>query len=578
MPKKIVDKNQRQKQATMRIAIMVAILVCVNILASYYHSGIDLTKEKRFTLSPSTKKLLGNMKEVAVVDVYLKGKFPAMLQRLQEAVRERLRSFKDYAGNKIVFHFIDPFEGKTESEQKIIAHDLEAKGIRFLNLSVKDDEDYTNSNKPFFPYALVQYNGREVPVMLLEDPPHKSAAEKISYAEATLEYKFASAINQLNKNERTRVAYIVGNGEDLGIKSYDMLATLPHYYDLDTITLADLQYPLYEAAIIAQPTSQFSGPQKLKIDQYVMHGGHILWAFNQLNASLDSLAAHPPQIIAMEYGLALDDLLFKYGCRVNNDLVEDMQCMQLARTQTGGTPEMRDWIYFPRLNPTAEHPIVRNMDFILGRFTNSIDTIRSPEIQKTVLLQTSKYSLSARSPVRVSLTMMNFPLQHEMFTKSYLPVAVLLEGKFHSAFQNLLAPEFVRYLDSVKQPFKPVCDTANRMIVVSVGDIFSSEYTTKDGLLPMGYYKWSGEFFANRNFLLNCMEYLTDRSGILEARSKEVKLRLLDSGRTKSEKSKWQFINVSIPIAAVLVFASCYLFFRKRRYENKDNNPVKPIS
>jgi len=188
------------------------------------------------------------------------------------------------------------------------------------------------------------------------------------------------------------------------------------------------------------------------------------------------------------------------------------------------------------------------------------------------LLTTSKYSLKAPTPVRVSMSMMNYQMKEQMFTKSYLPVAVLLEGRFHSAFENKLAPEFLRYLgDTLKQPYKAVCDSDNRIIITSIGDAFVNRYNEKDGVLPMGYYRWTGEYLANRDFLLNSIEYLTDRSNILEARSKDVKMRLLDNARVKDEKTTWQFVNVVIPIAIVLVFASAYFFFRKRRYEVKAN-------
>lgn len=550
-----------------RIVIMAAILICVNVLASYFHKGLDLTKENRFTLSPSTKTLLNNMQEVAVVEVYLKGKFPAQLQRLQEAVRERLMSFKDIAGNHIIFRFIDPFEGKTDAEQKQIAHDLANKGIRFLQLSTGDEQDF--SMKVFFPYALVHYNGKEVPIMLLEDPPGKTPAEKISAAEATLEYKFATAINLLSQPTRSRVAYMVGNGEELGINTYDMLTSISRYYDLDTVDLAHITHiPMaYDAILIVKPTTPFSVAQKVRIDQYVMRGGHVLWAINNLNATTDSLRSGA--MVAMEYGLELDDMLFKYGVRINNDVVQDMQCVQLGRMSRDGGMELKNWPYFPKLNPTSDHPIVRNMDFILGGFTNSMDTIKSSGISKTVLLTTSKYCLKAAAPVRISMSVMNYPLQHEIYTKSYLPVAVLMEGKFHSTYENILAPASIKFLDSINQPFKPVCDSSNKMIVTSVGDVFMNDYSTKDGVLQMGYYKWTGEFFQNRSFMLNCLEYLTSNAGILESRSKEVKLRMLDYGRAKDEKTQWQFVNVAVPIAAVFIFASCYFFFRKRRYEIK---------
>lgn len=568
------QKNRQKQQSTIRIVIMAAILVCVNVLASYFHAGIDLTKENRFTLTEPTKKLLANMPEVAVIDVYLKGKFPAGLQRLQEAIRERLRSFKEIGGSHIIFRFTDPFEGKTDKEKKLIAHNLEAKGIYVTELKTEDDDEY--SMKPFFPYALVQYNGGEMPIQLLPPPTGRSAEDEISYAEALLEYKFANAINQLGKHRKSSIAYIVGHGQPLNIKTMDMLTTLPTIYELDTL---DLKHSLnislaYDAVIINQPTEQFSGPDKLKIDQYVMRGGHVLWVINSLNATLDSLV-NSQQFLAMEYQTDLDELLFKYGARVNFDLVQDFQCNPLPRILNNGKPQLHEWIFFPRLNPSTDHPIVKNMDLVMASFTNSIDTIQSPDIKKTILLQSSKYSLSARAPVRVSLSMMSYPPKHEMFTKSYLPVAVLLEGQFHSLYQNRLAPQYLRLLDSLNEPFKPKCDSANSMIVVSVGEAFSNGYSAKSGVLPIGYYQYTGEFFANKNFLLNCLEYLTDKSGVLEARSKDVRLRLLDKGRIKTEKTTWQVVNVVIPIAAVLVFASFYLFFRKRRYEIKSTS-AKP--
>ncbi len=571
MAVKTPGKDQRRKQATIRIVMMACILICVNVLASYFHTGLDLTKERRFSLSPSTKELLHNMKEVAVVDVYLKSenKFPAYLQRMQESVRERLTSFKDVAGNKIVFRFIDPFEGKNDEEKKAVAHDLANKGIRYFELTQTGDAAY--SMQVFFPYALVQYNGKEMPIMLLEDPPGKSAAEKINYAEALLEYKFANAINQLERPSRPRVAYIMGNGEDLGIRTYDMLASLPRYYDLDTLDITHtVHIPLaYDAIIINEPKITFTGPEKLKIDQYIMHGGHVLWNISPLDASIDSLEAHPPQIMAMEYGLELDEILFKYGVRVNADLIEDMQNLQLPRMVNNGPAEMHDWIFFPKLNPTSEHPIVRNMDFIFGKFTSSIDTLITSGIKKTILLQSSKYSKVASAPVRVSLSVMNFPADNKMFNKPYRPVAVLLEGKFVSAYKNRLAPEYLHLLDSLREPFKPNTDSTTSMIVSSVGDLFGNDYSTKQGILQMGYYKYDGQFYANKMFLLNCLQYLTDNSGILESHSKQVKLRLLDEGRAKDEKTQWQIINVAVPIALVLVFASCYFFFRQRRYETK---------
>lgn len=553
---------------------MAAIVVCVNVLASYFHKGLDLTYEKRFTLTEPTKRLLRNMDEVAVVEVYLKGKFPAGLQRMQESVRERLRSFKEYAGGHLIYRFVDPFEGKTDQEKKQIAHDLDTKGIHVMELKTEDDEEY--SMKPFFPYALVQYNGKEMPIYLLDAPPGRSSEEQLNFSEAMLEYSFANAINRMSKADKPSIAYLIGHGEPLGIKTFDMLSRLPAIYHLDSLDLKQrLDIPTtYDAIIINQATQTFTGPDKLKIDQYLMHGGHVLWVVNALAASTDSFKQDAPMFIALEHPTELDDMLFKYGVRVNFDLVEDAQCNVLPLVANNGKPNMHPWVYFPRINPTGDHPLVKNMNLLLAGFTNTIDTIQN-DIHKTILLTTSDNSRSARAPVRVSLSMMGYPINYAMFNKQHLPVAVLLEGQFHSFYENRLAPEYLRVLDSLKHPFKPKCDSAGSMIVTSIGDVFSNGYSDKDGVLPMGYYKYSDEFFANRAFLLNCLEYLTDNTGLLVARSKDVKLRLLDRARIKAEKTTWQTVNAGIPIALVLVFASCYLFFRKRRYEAKPEL-VKP--
>ena len=576
MATKKQGKNNKRRQAIVRIVFMALILICVNILASYFHKGIDLTKEKRFTLSNSTKKMLRSMPEVAVINVYLKGKLPADLQHVQESVREELSTFKDVAGNKIIYRFIDPFEGKNENEQKQIARDLQLKGIELMSLPSKEEDGY--SVKVCFPYALVQYNGREMPIYLLENAQGKTRSELTMLSAALLEYKFASAINMMSKAIQPRIGYLYGNGEDMSIHSVDLLSSLGGLYKLDSLNLSHMIHisNAYDAIIINAPTTPFSEPDKLKIDQYIMRGGHVLWAVNTMSASMDSFSHGNQKFLSVENGLNLDDMLFKYGARINNDLIEDKQCVPIPIMATTGKPELHDWVYFPRINPTADHPIVRNMDFIIGGFTNSIDTISAAAIKSTVLLETSKYSRTSSSPVTVSFTKINYPGRMENFNKPYRPVAVLLEGKFVSLYKNRLARAYLATLDSLNEPFKPQCDSTGSMIVTSIGNIFQNDFSTKDGPMQLGYYKYTAEHFANRDFLLNAIEYLTDRSGILEARSKDVKMRLLDKGRAIEEKTQWQWINVAVPIALVLMFASFYLFMRKRRYEVKKT--IKPTT
>lgn len=572
------NKNKRkkqQRQAVVRLVVMVAILICVNMLAARFHFGFDLTKEKRFTLSNATRKLMREMKDVAVVEVYLEGSdFPAGFQRLREATREKLQALREQAGGNLIFRFVDPVAGMGQQEKLAIYEQLTAKGMMPVNLQQKAEEGY--SEKYVLPYALVRFNGHEFPVKLLENNPSLSAFDNLNYSEALLEYKFASAINKMQHPVRTEIAYIMGHGESLGIHTIDLLTTLSGSYKIDTIDLTNsLQIPsYYSAVIINKPTRPIDDKDKFKIDQYIMRGGRVLWAIDMLRTPMDSLQLNR-QFITMEYGLNLDDQLFKYGVRINTNLVEDMQqCLQLPVTvgESGGRPQfqLRPWIYFPFFIPSSSHPIVKNMDAIMGQFVNSIDTIANPEIKKTILLESSKYSRTTSSPTRVSLSMLLYPPKADMFNKPNQPVAVLLEGKFISVFKNRLDPRFLATLrDSLKMEFKQEADSATRMIVISDGDMLDNDFTQRTGPMEMGYWQFTGDRFANKEFILNCLEYLTDNSGLIEARSKDMRLRLLDNARAKKEKIKWQAVNLGIPVALVLIFASGYMFFRKRRYEIK---------
>ena len=556
----------QNRQAGIRVLILLAVLVCINMLAARFHTGLDLTSEKRFTLSQPTKKMLRRMDDFAVVEVLLEGKnFPAGFERLKESVRERLQSFRDVSGGKVVFNFRDPFEGKSQKEKAGILEKFAAKGVYGVNIKQGGDEKY--SEQIVFPYALVSYKGKEVPVRLLESHLGFTPLEKLNYSESQLEYKFASAINGLIRPGRPAIAYLMGNGEALGWGTYDGLTTLRSLYRLDTIDLnSGTHIPsIYDAAIICKPTTAFDDKAKFKLDQYVMHGGHLLMLLDAANASMDSLRSE--QFLATGIDLNLDDILFKWGVRVNPDLIEDLQSNRIP-VMVGEQAEKHNWFYAPVFIPTSKHPIVRNMDGIMSMYASTIDTAANPEIHKTILLESSQYSRPTMTPARISLSMLRYQPRQELYNKGYKPVAVLLEGKFQSVFQDRMAPEFLRILkDSIHQPYKPVADSDGSIIVVSDGDIFLNSLNRKTGPYEMGYWDVDNVQYANKPFILNCLEYLMDHSGLLEARNKDVRLRLIDPGRAKTERNKWQTINIVIPLGLVLIFASAYIFFRRRRYE-----------
>lgn len=566
-------RKAQQRQAGIRLLILLGILVLANVLASRFHYGLDLTKEKRFTLSPSSKKLLRNMDDVAVIDVYLEGKnFPPGFQRLRDAVRERLQSLKEYAGPHIVYRFTDPFAGKSDKDMGELYQNFASKGMPPINLRQNTDE--RQSSQLVVPYVLVQYKDKSIPVGVLEPHLGMTPQEQLNYSESMLEYKLVSAINQINKPDKPRLAYIVGNGEALGWSTFDIINTLSNYYTVDTVDInsGTKLSSLYSAAIVCKPGQPFDDRQKFKLDQYVMNGGNMLWLLDGTYATMDSFN-NSEQFITTDLNLNLDDQLFKYGVRVNADLIEDAQQsgkIYVQERMMNGQPNMvlRGWYYFPVFTPTSHHPIVNNMDAVLGKFVSTIDTLGNPEIKKTILLESSQYSRPTMSPVRVSLAMLRYPPKPELFNKPFRPAAVLLEGKFQSAFADRIPADFKLFLDSLKQPFKAVADTAGKMIVISDGDLMLNEVSEARGPQELGYSMMERMRYANKSFILNCLEYLTDNSGILESRSKDVRLRLLDGGRVKNEKTKWQVINIAVPVLLVLIFASAYLFFRKRRYEN----------
>jgi len=573
MAEKVIRKRkQQQRQAALRLVMMVGIIILVNILAGYFNINFDLTKEKRFTLSPATTHMLRNLKDVAVVDVYLEGDdFPAGFKRLQEATRERLKSFKEYAGSHVVFHFVNATSGKTNQE---IYDEFLPKGMEPVSLETHGEKSTTQL---IIPYALVHYNGNEMPVKLLETHLGMTPMEQLNLSESQLEYKLGNAIHKLSMPDKPRIAYVMGNGEPLGITTYDALSTLSRLYHVDTIDINNgAAIPdAYSAIIVNKPSLPFDDKQKFKLDQYVMYGGHVLWMVDAVNVPMDSLQKQG-FVLAMNYDLNLDDMLFRYGVRINPDLVEDMSCAPLAvvvgkASDNSGQPQMdlRPWIYFPILYPDSKHPIVNNMDGVFSRFASSIDTVKDASIKKTVLLGSSQYSRVSPAPIRVSLSMLQFAPREDMFKSPYHPIAVLLQSKFSSVFQNRLPVSFLHLLrDSLKHPFKAACDSNNSMIVVSDGDIMVNDYNSS-GPLETGYWQYTHDHFANKAFLLNCLDYLTDPNSILEARSKDLRLRLLDSGRVEKERQTWQFVNIGIPVLIVLIFASAYIFFRKRRYEKK---------
>ena len=551
---------------------LLAGVIAINYIASLFHYRIDLTSEKRYTLSSPTKNLLRSINDQVVIDVYLAGNLPADFRNLMNNAEELLQEFKEY-NKSVTYRFNRPGEDLGEAARQDFLLYLDSLGIRPTNVKVQTKAGESQEERLVYPAALVTYNDRVHVVDMLQGQDMTGGIQTLNTATALLEYKFANAIQKVTQERAAVVGYLAGNGEPLSYNVYDLIErTLkPNYgfgfVPIDSVPVIPLEF---DAVVMVKPTIRFTERQKLKLDQYVMHGGKIIWMIDNLYAEMDSLMRTQSDFIAFDRGLNLDDQLFKYGARINQDLVQDVQCdkLPLAVGNYGDQPQMQlvPWPYFPLLSSYTDHPISKNLNNVLSIFPNSIDTIAAEGIRKTVLLASSDHSRSLSTPAIVSLNTVKTEADLKTFDKKNLPVAVLLEGKFSSLYSNRLPASTADSLNNVyKQPFLST-GAENKMIVISDADIAGNVVTQNEGPLAMGANQFTKMQYANKDFIINCIEYLTNASGILAARSKTFVLRLLDPEKVEEEKTKWQIINTGAPVVLILLFAFIYQAIRNRKY------------
>jgi len=565
-----------KSQALIQVSTLIAIIVLINVVSSKLYQRFDLTKEKRFTLTNATQALLEDLDDVVYVQVYLEGEFPAGFKRLRNATLEMLDEFRAYSGNMLEYQFIDPFENAaTPKERQTIAQELMDKGLSPTRL-METQDGY--SEKILFPGAIMRYKGRELPVILLQEQLNKGPQETLNNSIALLEYNLANGIQKMQRTKKPAIAFIEGQGELPKENVRDLAAYLSQYYYLERINLNENLFipEQFSVAIVAKPTTAFKETNKFKLDQYIMNGGRVLWLLENLRAELDSLNNKEGSFLALDYGLNLEDQLFKYGARVNFDIVRDLQSTQVpfsvGSDKYGNSTQLAPfrWDYFPVItNANPAHPVTKSLDAVVLRFAGSIDTIRtkSANIKKTILLSTSKYSKKVPSPIRISADGVRSNPNPADYSQSNIPVAVALEGEFVSPFKNRLAGETLKIIESLEGISFKEKSSPTKMVIIADGDIAKNDFNPASGKsAPLGYYKYTRETFANKELLINAIEWLGDEYGIIAARSKDVKLRLLDEQKIKDEQVQWQLINLILPLGLVLVFGSIYNYHRRRKY------------
>lgn len=550
--------------------VVIAAIIAVNFFASVFHKRIDLTNEKRFTISSPVKKILGNLDDEVQIDIFLKGNMPAGFKNLSASAEELLQEFKEYANGRINYKHISP-DDQMPGTSRTYADTLSSLGLIPINLKVQLKAG--EQSQYIYPAALVHYKNKLLPVNLYSGTQTVITPSELNSSEALLEYKFADAIYKVIETHKPMVAYSVGNGEPEGINTYDLVENvLKKNYNLFMLNIA--REPVipdtFRLLMIVKPTIPFTDEEKLKIDQYVMRGGKVIWFIDRLQAEMDSLQIKN-QVIAYDRNLNLEDLLFKYGVRINPDLIMDLQSDYLPFSVNGKDQfEFLHWNYFPLFESKQNSVINKNVGLVAGRFVNSIDTVSAPGITKTILLSSSENSRTIETPALISGEENRNAPEDEAFKKKNIIAGVLLEGKFNSLYKNRVSQQVMDSLEYYGTPFLTQCINDNKMIVVADGDIVLNG-VVQGKPLPMGVNSYTVETqyqyqFANKEFVQNCLEYLINTANLSEARAKDYTLRLLDSEKVKQEKTKWQIMNLALPVLLIIIFGIIYQWWRRKKY------------
>jgi ABC-2 type transport system permease protein len=556
-------------RSLLQFTAILVFVVFAAIVGSLLRIRIDLTEDKRYTLSEPTRKVLSDIKNDIFIQVYLDGDMPIPFKRLKRSVREMLDEFRIASARKVDYAFINPSEGDNSKQREAQYESLISKGLNPFKIYAGDAEG-GSSQKIIFPGMIVNYNGIEVPVNFLKNNQSISAEENLLHSTEGLEYEMIQTIATLSSDTVYKVAFIEGHGELPEVEVADITMNLAKFFTIDRGAIGGTPGILdkYAAVIIASPEKEFTENDKFVLDQYIMNGGKVIWLIDEVKVNSDSLVYG--ETVALYRPLNIEDQLFRYGVRINPVVIQDLECIVIRLALMSGGARQQfvpaPWFYFPRLTPAQNHPVTRNLNKVKGEFANSVDTVgMDKNIRKTILLATSAYSRTLSPPLMISLKEAETTPDEREFNKSHLPVALLLEGRFPSAFRNRITDNFV------KDPaFKVKTESSEtKMIVIADGDIIRNEVSrvgTSETPLTLGLDRYTSEMYGNRDLLVNCLNYLVDDNGIMQLRSRELKLRLLDSARIKKERLKWQVINIAGPVLIVILAVMIFRYLRKRKY------------
>ena len=554
-------KISPRSKSFLELAIGFVTIILIGYIASVAYLRFDLTTEKRYTLDRNTKDVLSNLDDIVHVKVYLDGELPLGFRYMQRELSELLGEFEVYGKRMFQFELIDPTSSTNKAEREAMLRDLTDKGLEPTNVQERDPKG-GSTQRIIFPGAVVN---------LLKNNPALSGDENINISIQGFEYAILSAMLKLQPDSLPKLAFVHGHGQLDEFETGDIAQELVGQFEVHRVMLGGEVGGLdpYSVVIMAGSTKRVSEADKLVLDQYIMGGGKVLWFVDGVTVSIDSLS-NGATTLAYPNNHNLEDILFKYGARVNPTLIQDMQCSVIPVNVSLPGQDSRfapaPWVYYPLLNSPSNHPITRNLNIVSAKFVSPVDTVGlNPEVQKQILLKTSPYTRTVNVPAFINLAQIEqSPLERD-FTQSNLPIAVLLEGEFPSVFTNrplasLNNGNSFRFREN---------SLPTRMIVVADADIIRNDVSRRgDGayITPLGYDRYTNQTYGNKDLVVNMVNYLSDDMGLMNLRSREFKLRLLDKNKVLEQRTKWQLLNLVVPSAVLLLFVIAWLLVRRKRF------------
>ncbi|WP_303315636.1 gliding motility-associated ABC transporter substrate-binding protein GldG [Flavivirga abyssicola] len=546
------------------IAILIVVIIAINFLGSKIFKRFDLTADNRYTLSESAINIVKDIESPLIVDIFLSGDdFPSEFRRLQKETNQLLEEFSA-ENSHVIFNFINPLENESTREQNI--QQLTQRGLTPMQLSVQENGKATQA--VIFPWALASYNDQTVIIPLIKNKIGATQQELVSNSVQHLEYTFSDGFSKLTKPKRRKIAILRGNNQLEDKYIADFVKKLGEYYfiapfTLDSVasnpqkTLKDIK--AYDLIISAKPTEAFTEKEKLVLDQFTMNGGKSLWLIDAVTMEKDSLYNDTGSNFAVTRDLNLTDFFFKYGVRINPVIVSTLYSAPITLAMGEGSQSQFQhlrWPYSPLANSNSNHPIVNNLNLVKLDFANQIDTLKN-DINKTILLETAPLTKLEGMPREISLDLVTQEPDPTLFNKGNQALAVLLEGEFTSVYNNQIK---AFKLSEEKNKSIPT-----KMIVVADGDIIKND-VIKNRPQELGFDRWTGKTYGNKEFLLNAVNYLLDDNGLINIRSKEIAIAFLNQQKIATQKSKWQLINIALPLVLLTFFGIGFNYFRKKRH------------